>query len=347
MWSIKVDFIHLLQFNCNTIIAIPSEEKFIAMSAFNATCAASMSPVIMKQITVNPVNNVFLTVLIWLFLVLGVVDVSPLWCRPCVTGWNSTAALFCSAWLGTRTSQKWQISLAKMASTKHGRTARFFGPAATLCAGPKVFHHEQNFEWLSAGSAGILGKQFGDVEDSSESFSRIVLLSSKFILSKSGLMDFLGSSGRGKSLCIVGFHVLVNGWIIISISKSPFISPTFFTPGEKRGKKISTDLLVFLVQPFVNWEKAQLGEIVVILFQFYRLKISLKTLIKNLDWEFQESKAEKYFDFKIRTTSWKRFHRSWTVEKLGKFILKKKVKFCLSCYKMWGNSWFSLSLGRF
>lgn len=29
---------------------------------------------------------------------------------------------------------------------KHGRTARFFGPAATVCAGPKAFHHEQNFE---------------------------------------------------------------------------------------------------------------------------------------------------------------------------------------------------------
>lgn len=131
----------------------------------------------------------------------------------------------------------------------------------------------------------------------------------------------------------IWFHVSVNGWIIISISKiSIYLSRVFYSRLKKEKKK-STDLLVFLVQPFVNWEKAQLGEIAVILFQFYRLKVSLETLINSLDWEFQGSKAEKYLDFQIRTISWKWFHQSWAVEKTGKFILKKKVKFCFSCNK--------------
>lgn len=65
---------------------------------------------------------------------------------------------------------------------------------------------------------------------------------------------------------------------------SIYLDSVFFTPGYKRGKKKFTDLLVFLVQPFVNlWEKAQLGEIALILFQVYKLKLSLKTLINNLD----------------------------------------------------------------
>lgn len=159
-------------------------------------------------------------------------------------------------------------------------------------------------------------------------------------------MDFLGSSGRGKSLCRVGFDsmsVLMDELSFPSVNLHLFLQ--HFSLQVKKGKKKkSTDLLVVLAQPFVNWEKAQLGEIAGILFQFYRLKVSLKTLINDLDWEFQGSKAEKYFDFKIRTITWEWFHWSWAVEKPGKFILKE-IKW--SCNWMWGNSSLSLSLGRF
>lgn len=115
---------------------------------------------------------------------------------------------------------------------EHGRTARDFGLAATLWAGPKVFHHEQNFKWLSAGSAGILGKQFGDVgrPPQNPSLGFVALL--KVYPLHAWPDGFLGLKWKRKIIVHswIWFHVRVNGWIIISISKSPFISPVFFTP---------------------------------------------------------------------------------------------------------------------
>lgn len=80
----------------------------------------------------------------------------PLWNRNC-----GAAGLRCSAWRVPRISQKWQIRFAKTASICTSALPGFFGRVATLSAVPTVFHHYQNFTWLSIGSAGILSKQFG------------------------------------------------------------------------------------------------------------------------------------------------------------------------------------------